>query len=134
MAFTLGDFLILIDRTLLNPWLCAAATVAVHFLTPNNKFVVLSNPGLIPYRLAPLTPLLRRTSYLFGTGLVLRINRFLSCKALNNGVQADFSWEKEIIVVTGGSGGIGAAATQKLASRGSKVVVIDVLALTFEKC
>ena len=134
MAFTLGDLLHWIDRTLLNPWLCAAAAAAaVYFHTPDNKISLVSSSGLIPYRLAPLTPLLRRIGYLFGAGLVLRINRGLSRKALNNGVEANFSWEKEIIVVTGGSGGIGAAAVQKLASRGSQVIVIDVLALTFQK-
>ncbi|KAJ5765634.1 short-chain dehydrogenase [Penicillium odoratum] len=54
-------------------------------------------------------------------------------RALNNGVQTQFHWKKEIILVTGGSGGIGAAAVQRLATRGSKIVVIDVIPLTFPK-
>jgi all-trans-retinol dehydrogenase (NAD+) len=64
---------------------------------------------------------------------VLRINRSLSRKALNNRVTAQFDWEHEIIVVTGGSGGIGAVAAQRLASRGSTVVILDVIPLTFTK-
>lgn len=133
MAFTLGDLLLLVDSTLLNPWLCAATTAALHYLTSDNKFTILPSSGLIPYRLAPLSPLLRKLCYLFGTGILLRLNQSLSRRALNNGVKANFTWDKEIIVVTGGSGGIGAATVKKLASRGSRVVVIDVLALTFEK-
>lgn len=61
-----------------------------------------------------------------------RFNRYLSRRALNNGVTDSFDWQKEIILITGGSNGIGAAAAQKLASRGTQVVVLDILPLTYE--
>ncbi|OCK86210.1 putative short-chain dehydrogenase [Lepidopterella palustris CBS 459.81] len=65
--------------------------------------------------------------------VLLRVNRALSRKALNNGVNAKFDWSKEIILITGAAGGIGAEAAKKLAARGSTVVVLDVLPLTYPK-
>ncbi|OKL57460.1 hypothetical protein UA08_07228 [Talaromyces atroroseus] len=51
---------------------------------------------------------------------------------MNNGVAASFDWNKEIVLVTGGSNGIGAACAQQLASEGTQVVVLDVLPLTYD--
>jgi phosphoglycerate dehydrogenase-like enzyme len=70
---------------------------------------------------------------LLAAGVILRINRSLSRRALNNGVGAKFDWDKEIVLVTGGAGGIGAEAAQRFAARGSKVIVLDVLPLTYPK-
>lgn len=64
--------------------------------------------------------------------IAYRLNRYLSRRALNNGVTDSFDWHKEIILITGGSNGIGAAAAQKLATKGTKVVVLDILPLTYD--
>lgn len=128
-----GDLLALVDKTILNPWLTAPCTAAIHFLT-QSKFVIVPKDGYIPYELVrPLPPLLLRASILVGIGVLLRVNRALSRKALNNGVNAKFDWSKEIILITGAAGGIGAEAAKKLAARGSTVVVLDVLPLTYPK-
>ena len=79
----------------------------------------------------PVSPL--KLAYWLGLPyLAYRFNRYLSYRALNNGVTDSFDWQKEIILITGGSNGIGAAAAQKLASRGTWVVVLDILPLTYE--
>ncbi|KAJ5554179.1 hypothetical protein N7513_004138 [Penicillium frequentans] len=61
-----------------------------------------------------------------------QVNRYLSRQALNNGVQAAFDWQKEVVLVTGGSDGIGAATVQKLAGRGTSVIVLDIRPLTYD--
>lgn len=45
-----------------------------------------------------------------------------------------YNWEKEVVVITGGSGGIGGLVVRELARRaeGVKVVVVDVIGLTYE--
>lgn len=67
-----------------------------------------------------------------GLGFVYAVNKCLTQRALNYGTKASFDWKKEIILVTGGSGGIGGATVQQLASRGTKIVVVDVLPLTYK--
>jgi 3-oxoacyl-ACP reductase-like protein len=62
------------------------------------------------------------------------INRYLSADALNHGTPADFDWDKEIVVVTGGAGGIGGEIVQNLAERGTTVIVLDVMELTYDAC
>ncbi|KAJ5917474.1 hypothetical protein N7466_011028 [Penicillium verhagenii] len=61
-----------------------------------------------------------------------RLNKYLNSRALNNGVEATFDWKKEVVLVTGGSDGIGAATVQKLAERGTTVIVIDIRPLTYD--
>lgn len=67
-----------------------------------------------------------------GLGFVYAVNKYLTQRALNHGTKASFDWKKEIILVTGGSGGIGGATVQQLAKRGTKIVVVDVLPLTYK--
>jgi 3-oxoacyl-ACP reductase-like protein len=66
----------------------------------------------------------------FGTGFSW-INQYLSANALNHGTPADFNWDEEIVLVTGGAGGIGGEIVQKMAERGTRVVVLDVMDLTY---
>lgn len=65
-------------------------------------------------------------------GLVLWINDFLSNGSHNNwATDSDWDWKKEIVVVTGGSGGIGGSVVQQLATDGVRVVVIDIISPTY---
>lgn len=127
MTWSLGDLLILIDRTVLNPLLAGLSVGGALYLDPPTAY----NYAGIRSHIDSSYPLSILTK-LFIFALVLRSNRFLSRKALNNGVSTTFDWSKEIVVVTGGSSGIGAATVQRLAEKGGKVVVLDVLPLTFK--
>ncbi|KAI1066850.1 hypothetical protein LB506_012168 [Fusarium annulatum] len=60
-------------------------------------------------------------------------SRWLSDRMLNNNVSAKFDWKKEIAVVTGGSGGIGAEVVKALNAKGVITIVIDVLPLSYPK-
>lgn len=51
---------------------------------------------------------------------------FLSKRARNHGVTDTYNWEREIVVVTGASSGIGARVCQMLCERGITVVGLDV--------
>lgn len=65
-------------------------------------------------------------------GLVLWFNDFLSDGSHNNwATDSDWDWKKELVVVTGGSGGIGGSVVQQLAADGVRVAVIDVISPTY---
>ena len=63
-----------------------------------------------------------------GLGLWRRIFGFLDTGAANNWTNDTYDWPKELVVVTGGSDGIGAEIVNLLAERGIKVVVLDIQA------
>jgi hypothetical protein len=67
---------------------------------------------------------------LVGVGVVRQLNAWLNAFALNHwrlfSDRTRWRWSEEIAVVTGGSGGIGALIVDKLASRGIRVVILDV--------
>jgi hypothetical protein len=65
--------------------------------------------------------------------VLLWLNDWLSTKSANNWV-TDKSWDskKEVVVVTGGSSGIGAGVAQRLAAMGARVVVLDIIPLTYK--
>ncbi|KAL2827501.1 short chain dehydrogenase/reductase family protein [Aspergillus pseudoustus] len=65
--------------------------------------------------------------------VLLWVNDWLSTKIRNNWVvDKTWDWNKELVVVTGGSGGIGAGVAQRLAAMGARVVVVDIIPLTFK--
>lgn len=133
MQFSLGHALAFLDQTLLNPLLSIFIPIALHVFTTNKITVHATSGSFLPYELDPLPSLQSKALKLLAFGVVLRLNRLLSRRALNNGVEAHFNWDKEIVLITGASGGIGAEAAQKFARRGGKVVVVDVLPLTYTK-
>lgn len=60
-------------------------------------------------------------------GLFSKANSFLSRRALNGSGRDDtWDWQREIVVVTGGSSGIGAAIIELLAKHGIKTLNFDV--------
>ncbi|KAL4982561.1 hypothetical protein BDW68DRAFT_182421 [Aspergillus falconensis] len=64
--------------------------------------------------------------------VLLWLNDWLSAKSANNWVtDKSWDWKKEVAVVTGGSGGIGAGVAQRLAAMGARVVVLDIIPLTY---
>jgi hypothetical protein len=84
-------------------------------------------------RLTTLAPYETLVQFTAAVSITLWLNDWLSVKSRNNWVIDDtWDWKKEVIVVTGGSGGIGAGVSQRLADMGAKVIVLDIIPLTFK--
>jgi hypothetical protein len=66
-------------------------------------------------------------SVLLGLGILRKINKILSQASLNNYTRDSYDWHREIVVVTGGSGGLGDVLVRKLAKQGIKVISLDVM-------
>lgn len=58
--------------------------------------------------------------------LLRRANAYLNRRVLDNGVKDQYDWTKEIVLLTGGSNGIGRQTALRLARRGITVVVLDI--------
>jgi NADPH:quinone reductase-like Zn-dependent oxidoreductase len=69
---------------------------------------------------------------LVGLGLLKSVSSWLDDAVMNNWSNDTYVWSREVVVVTGGSDGIGKIVVQLLAERGIKVAVLDVQGLTYE--
>ncbi|KAI4087745.1 MAG: hypothetical protein LQ348_001254 [Seirophora lacunosa] len=110
----------LFQNTLLNPTI----TLPVYLFclyTQNGQELVLGH-GIA----------LNRLKLLIYAGIVRWINNFFSNSAVNNWNHSKYDWDKEIVVITGGSDGIGKSVALLLAERGARVAILDIQPLTFD--
>ena len=89
--------------------------------TSKGQELAAKNPELLKW--------LKRFMYF---GIFQRVKKFLDAGVYNNWSSDTYDWRKEIVVVTGGSDGIGARIVQLLAERDIKVVVLDIQGLKYE--
>ncbi|KAG9231127.1 putative short-chain dehydrogenase/reductase family 16C member 6 [Amylocarpus encephaloides] len=73
-----------------------------------------------------------RIQKLFYFGLVRWVSGYLDRGVLDNWTSGNFKWNQEIVLLTGGAGGIVGGVVKLLSGKGIKVVVIDVIPMTFE--
>jgi hypothetical protein len=84
-------------------------------------------------KLSAVVPYEKSVQLIAGTSFFLWLNDWLSAKSRNNWVIDDsWDWKKELVVVTGGSGGIGGGVAQRLAAMGARVIVLDITPLTYK--
>lgn len=76
-----------------------------------------------------------RVKFLFCLGLVRWLSRWYSRGVMNNWQDDRYDWQaREIVLITGGSGGIGGHVVKLLSEMRIRVVVLDIQPLTFEAC
>ena len=76
----------------------------------------------------------RRLTSFFYVALARTVSSWFSDRVRNNWVDDTYNWSREIVVVTGGASGIGAAIVRLLEEKGITVVVLDVQPMTFTTC
>ncbi|KAL4820747.1 hypothetical protein BDW67DRAFT_180308 [Aspergillus spinulosporus] len=80
-----------------------------------------------------ITPYEKLVQITAAASVLLWLNDWLSTQSRNNWVSdKSWDWKKELVVVTGGSSGIGAGVAQRLAAMGSHVIVLDIIPLTYK--
>ncbi|ORY00591.1 hypothetical protein BCR34DRAFT_575527 [Clohesyomyces aquaticus] len=116
-ADTIKTFL---SRTILNP----AFTLPLYLLgryTQQGAAIANDNAAIFKH--------LKTLLYL---GLAAKASSYLDSGVTNNWTSDTYDWKKEIVVVTGGSDGIGKIIAHLFAEMGVKVAVMDVQPLTYE--
>ena len=113
----------LAKKTLLHPLLIHP--LYLYFaLAPRGRQIISERPRLFKsIRLLAILAALRA------------INNWLNKRSLNNSATDNYGWDqdKELVIVTGGSDGIGSRIVQGLAERNIRVVVLDVQPLTYDR-
>ncbi|KAH4019645.1 hypothetical protein HBI09_183880 [Parastagonospora nodorum] len=120
--------------SVLNPWLTIPLVAAYGYAKPEELSVVLKK-GSRGYRpeITAISGSVKKCAYIILYSISVRLVNILNKRALNNGVSDAFNWDEEMVVVTGGAGGIGGDMVKQLASKGTKIAVLDVMPLTYSK-
>ncbi|KAF2670912.1 dehydrogenase/reductase SDR family member 8 precursor [Microthyrium microscopicum] len=113
-GFTFDTVLSLLKKTALNPWYTLPLYLFSKYHVKGQE-VAAKRPDLAKW--------LRRFAIL---SAIRYMNSVLNSGLTNNWKNDTYDWKKEIVVVTGGSDGIGARVVQLLAERGIKVVILDI--------
>lgn len=106
----------LLQRTILSPWKTLPLILLAHY-TSKGKDTALQYPKAY-----------QALKVLASLAVIRRVNAWLNHRALNNGVSDQYDWNKEVVVLTGGSNGIGKQVAHLLGNRGIKVAILDIQA------
>lgn len=118
-----GDFVLrILGRTVFNPSALLGLLLLARYTKRGRDLSVLHETSF------------RRVHKLLYFALALRVSGWLSQRKLNNGRKDKYDWSREIVLVTGGSAGIGGEMVKMLDEQGIKVVVMDVQPLSFRAC
>ena len=109
-----------IKRTALNPALTLAILLLARYTKKGSDLSILHEKAF------------GRIRTLFYLGVARAISNYASAGVLDNWTSDTYDWNKEIVLITGGAGGIGGQVVRLLAERGIKVVVLDVIPMSFD--
>ncbi|KUJ18682.1 NAD(P)-binding protein [Mollisia scopiformis] len=109
-----------IKRTALNPALTLAVILLARYTKKGSDLSILHETAF------------GRVKTLFYLGLARMVSGYFDRGVLDNWSADTYDWDKEIVLITGGAGGIGGHVVKLLAEKGIKVVVLDVIPMTFE--
>jgi 3-oxoacyl-ACP reductase-like protein len=112
----------LIRQTALNPTFLLPLVLLARLTKKGENFTILHPTAS------------RRLNTLFLLAIARWVNGWVSDKVRNNWVDDDYVWSKEIVLVTGGAGGIGGRIVKLLEEKGVTVVVVDVQPMSFQVC
>jgi short-subunit dehydrogenase len=104
----------LISRTLLDPWKIVPLLALAQY-TVKGRELLEERPHVLKA--------LKTFSSLAVLG---QLSAWLDRRTINNGQKDHYNWNREIVVLTGGSNGIGRRVAQLLGDRGIKVAVLDI--------
>lgn len=117
-----------ISKTALNPILAGLSSIILRALLDRGSLDSLAT-------ITQQNQFFRISKILTACGTIFWANRFLNWGSNNNWIRSS-KWNPaaELVLVTGGSGGIGASVAQRLAREGTRVIVVDILPLSFKHC
>lgn len=118
-GFKMDTVLAILRNTALNPKLLLPLVLLARYTKQGQNLSILHPTAF------------SRLKTLLALGTLRVISNYLSDKVLNNWTDDKYDWSKEIVLITGGAGGIGGHIVQLLSERGITVVVLDIQPLTY---